>query len=84
MTKKKTKVEEPVEQPIEAPEEETEQLYVVLTRIIYKAMIPGERKYIDPAPDPYADDAPRITLEHLSAADVNRLIMRRIVAPLDK
>lgn len=65
-----------------AQKEEAPQEYVVLVRIAYKAMIPNERRIIDPAPDPYAADAPRITLEHLSKADINRVIMRKCVAPV--
>ena len=68
MTKKKTTKKEPVQQ------------YVILKPIMYKVMIPEEYEFINPAEDPYAPDARRITLEHLSKADINRVLMRRIVA----
>ena len=74
MTKKKS-AGPAVETTKEPPKQ-----YVVLTRILYKAMIPGETELIEAAPDPYAPDAPRVTLEHLGPVDVNRLLMRRIVA----
>ncbi|RKZ09236.1 hypothetical protein DRQ25_07175 [Candidatus Fermentibacteria bacterium] len=69
MTKKKTEVKV-------AP-----QKYVVLRRISYKSMNPKERRIIDPAADPYAEDAPRVTFEHLSKGEVNKLVMMNIIAP---
>lgn len=65
---------------VETKDEELQE-YVVLRRISYKAMIPNERRIIEPAQDPYAEDAPRITLEHLGQVDINRLVMKKIVAP---
>ena len=57
--------------------------YVILKRISYKAMIPTEREIIDPAPDPFAPDAPRRTFDHLKEADIHRLIMRKCIAPYE-
>jgi len=67
MTKKKT-TKEPQRQ------------YVILQPVLYKAMIPDEFELIQPAADPYADDAPRRPFEHLGKTDINRLLMRNIIA----
>jgi len=55
--------------------------YVVLRRIAYKSMMPQEREIIEPAEDPYAEDAPRVTFEHLSTGEINKLVMLKIIAP---
>ena len=55
-------------------------MYVILQPILYKSMIPEEFELINPADDPYADDAPRREFEHLGEADINRLVMRRLIA----
>lgn len=70
MTKAKTKVVK--EPPLQ---------YVVLRKILYKAMLPKETEVIEPAADPYAADSRRITLDHLPKADVKKVIMLKIVAP---
>ena len=54
--------------------------YVILKRVLYKAMIPQEFELIKPAADPFAPDAPRRPFEHLGKVDINRLLMRRIIA----
>jgi hypothetical protein len=74
MTKQATK---------EQPKEPKVQTYVILKRLAYKAMIPEEREIIVPAPDPYAPDAPRRTFDHLSKADIQRLVMRKCIAPYE-
>lgn len=75
MTKKSTT--KSAEENNAAPEP---QLYVFLKRSAYKAMIPSEREIIEVSEDPYAPDAPRRTMDHLSQADINRLIMRGVIA----
>lgn len=72
MTKRKT---------VKSEEKEPGRQYVILQRVSYKAMIPAEREIIEPAEDPFAPESRRITCEHLGKADINRLIMRNIIAP---
>jgi hypothetical protein len=54
--------------------------YVILENVWYKTMIPAEREFIKAVKDPYAEDAPRRPFEHLGEADINRLLMRGIIA----
>ena len=73
MTKRKTaKVNETNKEP--------DKLYVILQPALYKVMIPEEYEFIDPADEKYKDQPPIRTLEHLGEVDINRLIMRRLVA----
>ena len=58
----------------------TPQQYVVLQRVLYRSNSPDYR-LIEPAADPYAPDAPRVTLDHLSPAERNIVLLRKLFAP---
>jgi len=75
MTKRKS-----VSPKEESENEEAQTQYVILKAVLYKAMIPEEFELIKPEEDPYADSSPRRPFEHLGEKDINRLLMRRIIA----
>lgn len=58
-------------------------MYVILVRVHYRAFMDEGSEYIDPHEDPYHEDAPRRSFDHLSKRDIKRLIARGIIAPDD-
>lgn len=87
MTKKKTSTEPKKEDVKEETAESSEpQLYAILKRIKYKGSLldKSEHEYIDPAEDPFAEDAPRRTMDHLPPEKVEYLVLKKVIAPIKK